>query len=82
MMSAKLPLNYTIRKAGMARRVDSCTFMHVRSKAFPAGHMLTKGRIPLRYPGFTQVRSWLQTCSELEFGLSSSSLTLTFHKVV
>jgi len=29
------------------------------------------GQIPLRYSGRRQVRSWLQTCSELEFGLSS-----------
>jgi len=33
-----------------------------------------KGQIPLRYPGRGQVQSWSQTCSELEFGLSSSSL--------
>ena len=31
-------------------------------------------QIPLRYPGRRQVRGWSQTCSELEFGLSSSSL--------
>jgi len=34
-----------------------------------------KGQIPLRYPGRRQVRSWSQTCSELEFGLSSTSLS-------
>jgi len=33
----------------------------------------SKGQIPLRYPGRRQVRGWSQTCSELEFGLSSSS---------
>jgi len=36
-----------------------------------------KGQIPLRSPGHRQVRSWSQTCSQLEFGifgLSSSSL--------
>jgi len=33
-----------------------------------------KSQIPLRYPGRRQVGSWSQTCSELEFGLSSSSL--------
>jgi len=33
-----------------------------------------KSQIPLRYPGGRQVRSCSQTCSELEFGLSSSSL--------
>ena len=31
-------------------------------------------QILLRYPGRKQVQSWSQTCSELEFGLSSSSL--------
>jgi len=31
---------------------------------------LSKGQIPLRYPGRRQVRSWSQTCSELKFGLS------------
>jgi len=40
-----------------------------------------KRQIPLRYPGRSltrrQVLSWLQTCSELEFGLSSSSLAAT-----
>jgi len=35
-----------------------------------------KGQIPLRYPGRRQVRSWSQTCSELEFGISSSSLAV------
>jgi len=34
----------------------------------------TTGQIQLRYPGRRQVRSWSQTCSELEFGLLSSSL--------
>ena len=34
----------------------------------------TQGEIPLRYHGRRQVRSRSQTCSELEFGLSSSSL--------
>jgi len=34
----------------------------------------SKGQIPLRYPGRRQVRGWSQTCSELEFGLSSSSI--------
>jgi len=33
-----------------------------------------KGQILLRYPGRRQVRGWSQTCSELEFGLSSSEL--------
>ena len=33
-----------------------------------------KSQIPLRYPGHRQVWSWSQTCSELEFGLSSSLL--------
>ena len=33
-----------------------------------------KSQIQLRYPGRRQVRSWSQTCSELEFGLSSSSI--------
>jgi len=36
--------------------------------------MFAKGQISLRYAGGRQVRSWSQTCSELEFGLSSSSL--------
>jgi len=31
-----------------------------------------KGQIPLRYPGRRLVRSWSQTCSELEFGLCTS----------
>jgi len=31
-------------------------------------------QLPLRYPGRRQVRSWSQTCSELEFGPSSISL--------
>jgi len=31
-------------------------------------------QIPLRYLGRRQVRGWSQTGSELEFGLSSSSL--------
>ena len=35
---------------------------------------VANGQIPLRYPGRRQVRGWSQTCSELEFGLSSSSL--------
>jgi len=30
-----------------------------------------QGQIPFRYPGRRQVRGWSQTCSELEFGLSS-----------
>jgi len=33
-----------------------------------------KSQIPLPCPGRRQVRSWSQTFSELEFGLSSSSL--------
>jgi len=33
-----------------------------------------KGQTPLRYPVRRQVRSWSQTCSELQFGLPSSSL--------
>jgi len=33
-----------------------------------------KGQFLLCYPGRRQVRSWSQTCSKLEFGLSSSSL--------
>jgi len=37
-------------------------------------HIVGKGRVPLRYPGRRPVRSWSQTCSELEFGLSSSEL--------
>ena len=36
--------------------------------------VIGKGQIPLRYPGRRQVRGWSQTCSELEFGLSSSEL--------
>jgi len=35
---------------------------------------LSYRQIPLRYPGRRQARGWSQTCSELEFGLSSSSL--------
>jgi len=35
---------------------------------------LLKGQIPLCYPGRRQVRGWSQTCSELEFSLSSSWL--------
>jgi len=35
---------------------------------------LPKPNSIIRYPGRRQVRSWSQTCSELEFGLSSSSL--------
>jgi len=31
---------------------------------------LGKSQIPLRYLGRRQARSWLQTCSKLEFGLS------------
>ena len=31
--------------------------------------LFCKSQIPLRYPGRRQVRSWSQTCSELEFGL-------------
>jgi len=37
-------------------------------------HAKCKGQIPLRYPGRRQVRGWSETCSELEFGLSSSEL--------
>jgi len=40
--------------------------------AFLANH--AKSQIPLSYPGHRQVRSWSQTCSELEFGLSFSLL--------
>jgi len=36
--------------------------------------LLRKRHIPLRYPARRQVREWSQTCNELEFGLSSSSL--------
>jgi len=36
--------------------------------------MGSKSQIPLRYPGRRQVQGWSQTCSELEFSLSSSSL--------
>jgi len=32
--------------------------------------LFTEGQIPLRYHGCRQVRSWSQTCIELEFGLS------------
>jgi len=34
-------------------------------------HVSFKSQIPLRYLGHRQVRSWSQTCSELEFGRSS-----------
>jgi len=34
---------------------------------------ITKGRTPLRYPGRRQVRTWSQTCSELEFDLQRAS---------
>ena len=47
----------------------------------PASHQpllltFTYCQIPLRvrYPARRQVRSWSQTCSELDFGLSSSEL--------
>jgi len=40
----------------------------------PSSVLRGKRQIPLRYPGRRRVRSWSQTCSELEFGLSSSSL--------
>jgi len=36
--------------------------------------VIVKRQIPLRYPGRRQVPGWSQTCSELEFGLSSNSL--------
>jgi len=38
------------------------------------GDYSSKSQIPLRYPSRRQVRSWSQSCSELEFDLSSSSL--------
>jgi len=40
----------------------------------PTTTSLSKDQIPLRYPGRRQVRGWSQTCIELEFGLSSSSI--------
>ena len=35
----------------------------------------------MRYPGRREVRSLWQTCSELEFGLSSSSLAASLHEL-
>jgi len=49
-----------------------CTSVYMQY--YSTGVVISKGQIPLRYPGRRQVRSWLQTYSELEFGLSSSSL--------
>ena len=40
--------------------------------------LVTKSKIPLRYPGRRQVRGWSQTFSELEFGLS---LAASYHEL-
>jgi len=62
-------------------RSDGCYLQAVdadvpacRSPRYKPRRIPNKGQIPLRYPGRRQVRGWSQTYSDLEFGLSSSSL--------
>ena len=54
-------------------KISHISISAVHTVFIAANFVYRKSQIPLRCPGCRQVRSWSQTCSELEFGLSSSS---------